>query len=146
MNRSILIVILVVLIGAGAAFGLSRNHNKNAPSATSNSTTNSSSTQNKTNNSQSSNNSTTPTATSSVSIENFAFMPPDITVKKGATVTWTNNDSATHTVTASSGETGPNSGQLSPGAKYSFKFDQTGTFHYRCSIHTTMLGTVTVTE
>lgn len=146
MNRNILIIILVVLIGAGAAFGLTRNHNKNTLTPTSNSTNSSNSTQNKTNNSQSSNNSTTPTATSSVSIENFAFMPPDITVKKGTTVTWTNNDSTAHTVTASSGKTGPVSSQLSPSAKYSFTFDQTGTFHYHCSIHPTMLGTVTVTE
>jgi plastocyanin len=140
MNRNLMIIILVILIGAAAAFGLTRKNNPSPPSTTSN--------QNQSANQSSSKapNSNTPTATSSVSIENFAFMPPDITVKKGATVTWTNNDSTTHTVTASSGEKGPASSNLSPGDKYSFTFDTAGTFHYHCSIHPYMLGTVTVTE
>jgi plastocyanin len=147
MNRILIIIILAILIGAGVVFGLTRNHNNNNQPAsnTSNNTSNNASSQ-KQPASQQSNNSTTPTAASSVSIENFAFMPPDITLKKGTTVTWTNNDSTTHTVTASSGENGPHSGDLGRGDKYSFTFDTAGTFHYHCSIHPNMLGTVTVTE
>jgi plastocyanin len=149
MNRILITIILAILIGAGIVFGLTHNHNNNSnnppASSTSNNASNNTSSQKQPANQQSSN-SNTPTATSSVSIENFAFMPPDITVKKGATVTWTNNDSTTHTVTASTGETGPKSGNLSNGDKYSFTFDQVGTFHYHCSIHPNMLGTVTVTE
>jgi len=90
--------------------------------------------------------STTPQSTNSVSIQNFAFSPSAITVKKGTTVTWTNQDSATHTVTETDGQDGPKSGDLSTGKSYSFTFNTTGTFKYECSIHTDMTGAVTVTE
>ena len=38
-----------------------------------------------------------------VTIQNFAFNPPSITVKVGTTVRWTNQDSATHSVTSDTG-------------------------------------------
>ncbi len=84
-----------------------------------------------------------PEETNSVTIENFAFSSDDITVKKGTTVTWTNKDSAAHTVTADDGN-GPNSQTLAQGDSYSFKFDKAGTFKYHCQIHSSMTGTVTV--
>lgn len=90
--------------------------------------------------------SSTPAATSTVTIQDFAFSPSAITVKKGTTVTWTNKDSATHTVTETDGQDGPKSGNLEPGKSYSFTFNAVGTFKYDCSIHTSMTGTVTVTE
>lgn len=77
-----------------------------------------------------------------VSISNFAFMPQNITINPGMTVTWTNNDSVTHTVTADNGMF--NSGNLAPGQSFSFTFPSTGTFTYHCSIHPSMTGTVTV--
>ena len=40
----------------------------------------------------------------SITIENFAFTPASVTVTAGATVTWTNNDSAPHTATGDGGE------------------------------------------
>jgi plastocyanin len=145
MKRNLIIIILVILIGGAAVFGLSRNNNNNSPPNTASSNT---SGQNQSANQPSSktSNSNAPTATSSVSIENFAFMPPDITVKKGTSVTWTNNDSTAHTVTEVDSQNGPKSEQLENGEKYSFTFDTAGTFHYHCSIHPNMLGTVTVTE
>jgi len=79
-----------------------------------------------------------------VSIANFAFHPNTITVVIGVnnTVTWTNNDATTHTVTSDNslfpGET------LAPGATYTYTFDQVGTYAYHCSIHPTMTGTVHV--
>ncbi len=84
---------------------------------------------------------TTPTS-SAVSIQGFAFSPSAISVAKGTQVTWTNNDSATHTITGSNG--GPASGNVAPGGKYSFTFNTVGTFAYHCSIHPSMTGTVTV--
>jgi plastocyanin len=140
--KALIVIILVVVIAAAAVFGLTRNNNKTTPPASN--PTNSSADQPQASNNQNSSNQ--PTTTDTVSIQNFAFSPADITVKKGTTVTWTNNDSTTHTVTASSGETGPNSGNLAPGGKYSFMFATAGTFHYHCSIHPEMLGTVTVTQ
>lgn len=88
----------------------------------------------------------TPQATSSVTIQNFAFSPAAITVKKGTTVTWTNQDSTEHTVTETDGQTGPQSGSLGNGKTYTFAYNTAGTFHYHCSIHSEMTGTVTVTE
>lgn len=90
--------------------------------------------------------SVTPQATSTVTIQDFAFSPAAITVKKGTTVTWTNKDSASHTVTETDGQDGPKSGVLEAGKSYSFTFNNAGTFKYDCSIHTSMTGTVTVTE
>lgn len=84
---------------------------------------------------------TTPVpASSSVSIENFSFNPGTLTVAVGTTVTWTNNDSTTHTVKSSSF----NSSSLAPGDTFSFKFDSKGTFNYNCGIHPTMTGTIVV--
>lgn len=82
------------------------------------------------------------TAASNVSISGFAFSPSTITVARGTTVTWTNMDSAPHTVTSNSGVF--NSGTLSRGATYSYTFNQSGTFAYYCGIHTYMTASVTV--
>jgi plastocyanin len=85
-------------------------------------------------------------AAPSVTIQNFAFSPSSITVKKGTTVTWTNKDSAGHTVTETDSKSGPTSGTLMNGQSYHFTFSTVGTFHYKCNIHPSMTGTVTVTE
>ena len=81
-------------------------------------------------------------SSASISISNFAFSPASLTVKKGTTVTWTNQDGVTHTVTGDNG--GPSSGDLANGQSYSYTFNQTGTFTYHCSIHTFMKATVIV--
>jgi len=78
-----------------------------------------------------------------VSISGFAFKPASLNVSTSTTVTWTNNDSVTHTVTSDTGAF--SSGDLSSGQTYSYTFNQAGTFAYHCSIHTYMHGTVTVT-
>jgi plastocyanin len=92
------------------------------------------------------NDSAAPSSSNSVTIKDFAFSPASITVKKGTTVTWTNSDTTTHTVTESDGQTGPDSGSLPSGKTYSFTFNTTGTFKYKCTLHPNMTGTVTVTE
>ena len=79
----------------------------------------------------------------SVSIAGFSFSPATLRVKKGATVTWTNTDSAPHTVTGDQG--GETSGTLAQGQSYSFTFDALGTFPYHCRFHSGMRGTVEVT-
>jgi len=76
----------------------------------------------------------------SINIQNFAFSPATLTVKKGATVTWTNNDSAPHQIKSATF----NSSQLSKGQSFSFTFDAVGTFDYSCSIHPSMLGKIIV--
>lgn len=88
---------------------------------------------------------TKPVATDAVAIKGFAFSPANITVKAGTTVTWTNQDSATHTVTADTASSdAPDSGDLAPGKSYSFTFQKAGTYMYHCAIHPNMVGMVTV--
>jgi plastocyanin len=76
----------------------------------------------------------------SVNISNFSFNPADLTVKAGTAVTWTNNDSTTHTVTFDSFQ----SGNIAPGSSYSHTFSDKGTFNYHCSIHPSMTGKVVI--
>jgi plastocyanin len=71
-----------------------------------------------------------------------AYTPNPITVAVGGTVTWTNNDSTTHTSTANGGAW--NSGSIAPGGKFTMTFSAAGSFPYHCSIHPGMVGTVTV--
>ena len=79
-----------------------------------------------------------------VTISNFAFSPATITVPVGTKVTWTNQDSTDHTVTADNGTTF-DSGHIAPGATFSFTFTTAGTFPYHCNIHTSMTAKVIVT-
>jgi plastocyanin len=80
-----------------------------------------------------------------IAIKNFAYDPGSLIVKKGTTVTWTNEDSVSHTVTAS-GTRGPSSPTLGKGETYSYTFDTPGRYDYSCMIHPSMHGTVTVTQ
>jgi plastocyanin len=75
-------------------------------------------------------------------IEGFAFNPGNIEVAAGTTVTWTNNDSTAHTVTADDGSF--QSGRLEQGDTFSYTFDTAGTFSYHCEYHANMTATVTV--
>lgn len=85
--------------------------------------------------------------TNAVSIEDFAFKPASITVKKGTKVTWTNKDTARHTVTPDeASDAFKGSELLDQGQSYSFTFDTVGTYTYHCQPHPNMKGTVTVTE
>ena len=79
---------------------------------------------------------------SAAKIEGFAFHPDTIKVKAGQKVTWTNDDSTNHTVTADDGSF--DSGSLPGGKAFSFTFASKGTFKYHCSIHASMVGTVEV--
>ena len=81
---------------------------------------------------------------SAVTIQNFAFNPPTISVKVGTKVTWTNQDSTGHTVTFDTGS--DTSDTLANAATYDHTFAAAGSFTYHCKIHPTMKGTVTVTQ
>jgi plastocyanin len=82
-------------------------------------------------------------AKGTVRIAGFAFSPATRSAKVGDSLTWTNKDRTTHTVTADKGAF--DAGGLAPGKSFSFTFDQAGTFAYHCKIHPRMTGTVTVT-
>ena len=87
--------------------------------------------------------STVATKSYSIDISNFAFNPASLSLKVGDSVTWTNKDSASHTVTSDSGsELGSNA--LSNGQSYSHTFNTPGTYSYHCTIHPMMTGTISV--
>ena len=77
-----------------------------------------------------------------VQIADFAFAPASITVAAGSSVTWTNGDSAGHTVTADDG--GFDSGTIANGTSFTQAFPDAGTFAYHCAIHPAMTATVVV--
>ena len=81
----------------------------------------------------------------SLSISNFAFSPSSLTIKVGTTIKVTNNDQTVHTWTSTAGPVGWNSGDLNPGASFSFTFNTAGSYSYECAIHTFMTGTIMVT-
>jgi plastocyanin len=84
------------------------------------------------------------TGTVDIMVQNFAFNPPSITIKVGTTVRWTNQDSATHSITSDTGVW--DSGGIAQGASYTRVFDTVGTFAYHCGIHPSMKGTIIVTS
>jgi plastocyanin len=80
----------------------------------------------------------------------FQFNLESLTVPPGTTITWTNNDSAAHTVTSGIPADGPSgewdSGNLQQNQSFSHTFDEAGTFPYYCDIHEFMTGTIIVAE
>ncbi len=78
-----------------------------------------------------------------ITIKNFAFAPATITVPVGTKVTWTNMDTAAHTVTSDTGAF--DSKNMANGASFSFTFNQAGSFAYHCAIHPRMVANIVVT-
>jgi amicyanin len=81
-------------------------------------------------------------AAKSITIDNFTFSPPEITVAAGTTVTWTNDDDIPHTVRAVDGAF--HSAAMDTADSYSFTFAKPGVYSYFCSLHPKMVGKVTV--
>jgi plastocyanin len=75
-------------------------------------------------------------------VKDFMFNPTPLTVKAGSTVTWTNLDDEPHTVVSDTGMF--KSGGMDTNESFSFKFDKPGTYHFTCSIHPRMVGTIVV--
>ena len=70
-----------------------------------------------------------------VFMQSSAFNPTTLTVTAGATVTWTNQDAITHTVTCSSGPGSAFNSGVAPGATFQHTFAVAGTYEYYCQIH-----------
>jgi plastocyanin len=85
-----------------------------------------------------------PVATNQVDLPpSYRFVPANITVPVGTTVTWTNHDNFTHSVKlVDSSE----NHVIKPGESTTLTFDTAGTFNFLCTFHPQqMKGTVTVT-
>jgi plastocyanin len=78
-----------------------------------------------------------------VRIVDFAFRPRRIEISRGTRVRWVNAGEVQHTATSRTGVW--DSGSLAPGDTFSRVFRSSGTFRYRCTIHTDMRGKVVVT-
>ncbi len=83
-------------------------------------------------------------STAGVSISGYSFSPGSFSfpAANNVTVTWTNNDPVTHTVTSDT--MGLFNATVTPGSTFSMAFPVAGTYSYHCSIHTYMTGTFTV--
>lgn len=81
-------------------------------------------------------------APAQVVIKDFMFTPSTLTVKAGTTVIWANKDEEPHTVFSDTGLF--RSGAIDTGEMFSFKFDKPGTYHFLCTIHPRMVGTIVV--
>jgi len=75
-------------------------------------------------------------------IENFAYVPSEITVAPGTKVTWINKDEAPHTATSIDQKF--NSGGLDTDDKFSFVFNEKGDYQYFCTLHPHMKAQIKV--
>ena len=80
-------------------------------------------------------------------IEDVCYIPSNIVVEKGKSVTWLNEDSSFHSVTSGfypepSGLF--DSGHLDPYQSYTLSFDEFGTYDYFCTLHPWMKAQVIV--
>lgn len=87
-------------------------------------------------------------ATTECQATNECYLPPDVTITIGGTVTWNNVDALTHTVTSGTPQDGPSgefdSDLVMVGGDFSHKFEDAGTYDYFCIVHPWMQGTVKV--
>ncbi len=82
---------------------------------------------------------------------NSCYDPSEVTVDVGSEVTWSNDDTAAHTVTSGDIEKdGPDghfdSSLFMAGKSFSYKFEEAGEFPYFCQVHPWMKGVVIVQE
>ena len=97
---------------------------------------------------------TGPGLTAAITIKDYVFAPPVITIKTGTTVNWVNDGPSSHS--ASSDTTGQfDSGALAAptknayggmtnGGLFQVNFSTPGTYTYHCMFHAQMHGTITV--
>ena len=76
-----------------------------------------------------------------VTIENMQFAPATLTVKRGDTVTWVNDDLVPHTATA--GNTF-DSKSIEPGKSWSWVAKASTQLKYVCTLHPSMTATLVV--
>jgi plastocyanin len=79
-----------------------------------------------------------------VAIRNFAYVPVSLTVPTGTSVTWTNEDDVSHTVSADD-ESSFDSSALGQGMTFALTAGAPGTYTYFCRIHPFMKATLIVT-
>jgi predicted secreted protein with PEFG-CTERM motif len=83
---------------------------------------------------------------------NECYVPYEVTIDVGGEVTWSNDDTAAHTVTSGTPADGPDglfdSSLFMAGSTFSVKFDgyEPGSYDYFCMVHPWMTGIVVVQD
>jgi plastocyanin len=85
----------------------------------------------------------TPANTNTVYMKNSVFSPSSLQVNINVTVTWMNDDTIIHSVTADDGSF--DSGDVAPGATFTHTFSSTGTYNYHCIHVSGMTGSIIAT-
>ncbi|HKP53689.1 MAG TPA: cupredoxin domain-containing protein [Chloroflexia bacterium] len=80
--------------------------------------------------------------TRTVLIIDSGYLPANLTVTLGTTVSWFNEGPSVHTSTSDTGLW--DSGNINPGFSYGYTFNSPGTYTYHCAIHPALTGTVNV--
>jgi len=138
MKRILSILFLVFILSGCSMYGQSTTVNRtNQNAQTQNNPTNATNSANQVDQVQ------------NIAIKDFAFDPGVLTIKKGKTVSWTNEDGAPHKIVSDAGTNPADSTQfssnnLSQGESYSYTFQETGDFKYHCQIHPSMKGKIIV--
>ena len=96
-----------------------------------------------------------------INIKDYAFVQPNIKIKKGTKVTWTNQDTMHHNAMREHDESehahsAPSKNEvrddlfagplLGRGESYSFTFNKVEALTYHCAPHPYMKGTITIVE
>jgi len=77
-----------------------------------------------------------------IDIKSFTFAPQELTVVRGAKVTWVNRDQEVHSVISKEGRF--SSSGLDTDDRFTFTFDKSGDFNYVCGLHPYMTGVIHV--
>ena len=79
---------------------------------------------------------------------NACYIPFNVSISAGEEITWSNDDTAAHTVTSGSPADGPDgnfdSGLFMAGGTFSTTLDESGEYSYFCMVHPWMTGNITV--
>ncbi len=81
-------------------------------------------------------------SSAAIAVQEFKFAPSVLTVRVGTTVTWTNHDEETHTITSATGAFA--SAGLGHEDGFSQAFTRPGRYEYFCALHPHMKATVVV--
>jgi plastocyanin len=84
-----------------------------------------------------------PNSPTTVEIRNNAFIPAQLNVAPGTTVTFVNKDTVPHTATADGLF---DSGELAPESSFPVVLEGAGTVTYHCELHPEMQGSIVVGE
>jgi plastocyanin len=130
MRRIVLLLCAVVALAAAGCGGNDDNSSSGSGGSTSSATSESSSSDG---------------GAVAIKMKGFQFSPKDTTVKVGQTITWTNEDTADHNVTADSGEDFK-SKDFGKDGTFEYKADKAGKVAYECTLHPGMKATLTITK